>query len=233
LSRATIKSVVAELAAGDWFTKFQEFTRPAKNKDGYQWFRCFVHQPGQPQSVASIAVWSLLHHNGEGGVNKTYNYEYFRTALGLGNGTARNCLEALKRDLWLTYTPRETTGSRQALDFHRYRLGEAQLACLRDKGVMVEAEPSSNDLVDPPQLKSDGKSDKMLNVMEDTHVKNTNTHDSTDPDNLDAFLDYLCGVFKGDSAYVALIEKSLRKHGKRVKRKDWQSMAEMFRASRA
>src|ERR1041385_690054 len=56
LSRATIKNVVAELAAGGWYTKFQEFTRPANNKDGYQWFRCFVPQPGQPQSVASIAV---------------------------------------------------------------------------------------------------------------------------------------------------------------------------------
>lgn len=232
LSRATIKNVAAELATGGWYTKFQDFTRPANNKDGYQWFRCFVHQPGQSQSVASIAVWSLLHHNGEGRVNKTYNYEYFRTALGLGNGTARNCLEALKRDLWLTYTPRDTTGLRQVLNFTRYRLGESQLACLRDKGVMAEAEPSRNDLADPPQLKTRGQSDRMLNVMEDTHV--TNTPDSTGPDSIDAFLDYLSGVFEGDSAYVATVEHSLRKHGaKRVERKDWKPMAEMLRASRA
>jgi hypothetical protein len=231
LSRATIKNIAAELAAEGWYTKFQDFTRPANNKDGYQWFHCFVHQPGQPQSVASIAVWSLLHHNGEGGVKKAYNYEYFRTALGLGNGTARNCLEALKRDLWLTYTPRETTGARQVLDFARYRLGESQLACLRNKGVMAEVVPSNNDLTDPPLLNAAEQSSNIDIIMEDTHVYNT--LGSADPDSIESFLAYLSGVFKCESAYLAKIEASFRKRGvNRIARKDWKPLAEKFRASR-
>ena len=144
LSRATISEIRVMLESDGWWNdgptdKLLSFTRNAANKYGYQFIKCFIHQPGQPQSLGSISVWSLLYHYAASGQKPPkVTYSYLDSALGMGHGSAANCLKTLQSDGWLSYT--EGT----ALSFSLRQLNESHLACLANKGQFQDQGESSS-----------------------------------------------------------------------------------------
>lgn len=109
LAMETISSIRKDLLEQGWWEygpteKLRNHCLPAKNNYGYQYFRCYCHAPGTPLSLNAVSLWSYLYHCvSTGRTPPELSYKYFAATLGLGNGTAQNCLEVLSEKGWLEF----------------------------------------------------------------------------------------------------------------------------------